>query len=356
MTTNCIRNAIGWSLIAALAVGSAGALALAQEDEQAEGRVVQIGRADGEESRPVLPPENRREATQPGFPEQRQEMPKHWIGLRGIAIEADHPLRAHLDLPQGQGLLIVDVVPDSPAAKAGLKRHEILLRANDTELRAMNDLVALVRSEGDKQGQITLEILRHGERETVYLTPEERPADVAVPQGRLGGGEFGGGDLGGFDFPEGFANELFGELERNGVPFDFRNLGPGVIFDGRRGIASVPNGVSISIQKDDGQPTHITVKRGDETWEVVGDDPESLEQLPEDLRPFVEQMLHGGAPLGMDIQMPNLDGLGRPGIGNQRLQQRLEGMERRMEELLRRFDSNVPRAADANADDAEESK
>ena len=87
---------------------------------------------------------------------------------------------------------------------------------------------------------------------------------------------------------------------------EFRNFGPGVIVGGGgQGVANMPNGVSISIQKQDDKPTHITVKRGDETWNVIGDDPESLKQLPEDLRPFVEQMLHGNG--GMHIHMPNFE-------------------------------------------------
>ena len=33
------------------------------------------------------------------------------------------------------------------------------------------------------------------------------------------------------------------------------------------------------------------MKRGNESWEVVGDDAESFKQLPEALQPFVRQML-----------------------------------------------------------------
>ena len=54
-------------------------------------------------------------------------------------------LRAQIDIPEGQGLLVRQVVPDSPAAKAGLKNFDILLRANDTDLHDMRDLMELVR-------------------------------------------------------------------------------------------------------------------------------------------------------------------------------------------------------------------
>ena len=113
----------------------------------------------------------------------RVELPKYWIGLLGGSISEDDPLRAQLDLPENQGLRVESVVPDSPAAKAGLKRHDIMLKANDQDLHEMSDLVELVVTEGAKKGQITLEVLRHNKRETVNLTPEERPANAPVPQG-----------------------------------------------------------------------------------------------------------------------------------------------------------------------------
>jgi hypothetical protein len=120
------------------------------------------------------------------------------------------------------------------------------------------------------------------------------------------------------------------------MPFDFRNFGPGVIVGGGRGMANMPNGVSISIHKEEGQPAQITVKRGDETWEVVGDDPKSLDQLPDDLRPFVERMLQNNGAGGIGFQLPNIEGFeGR--LDDQRLQERLEEMERRMEEMHRRL-------------------
>jgi membrane-associated protease RseP (regulator of RpoE activity) len=331
MSISNLRSATKWALMVALGMG-AGAAALAQQDEaENDGRVVQIGRADDQESNST-----EAQAENEFDPNAVQaELPKYWIGLRGGAIGDDDPLRAHVDLPANQGLLVVEVVPDSPAAKAGLKKYDILLRANDAELNEMTQLVDIVIAEGEKKAQITLDIVRHGERETVYVTPEERPANAQLSQEGSGiGGGFGG------ELPEGFPRDLFGQLQGRGqMPFNFRNFGPGVIVGGG-GIANVPNGVSVSVHKEDGQPARITVKRGDETWEVVGDDAESLKKLPEDLRPFVEQMLHGGSPLGGGFQMPNIERQFGRGFGDERLQDRLEQMERQINELLQRVDPN----------------
>jgi hypothetical protein len=346
MSTNFLRGAAGLALAVAAVVG-AGAIVQAQQDESRDkGRVVQIGRSD-EASQPSGRNVNVDEDS--GLVEQ-QEVPHYWIGLLGGLIPDDHVLRAHLDLPSDQGLLVADVVPDSPASKAGLKKHDILLKANDTTLTAMSDLVELVGTEGEKKGQIALEVFRRGERETIYVTPEERPADAQVSTGGFGAGGFGEGA----ELPEG-VEDLLGKLQDGQGPFNFRNFGPGVII-GRPGMVNVPNGqISVSINKQQGQPTEITVKRGEETWKVVGDDPESLEQLPQDVRPFVERMLHGGSPITFDPQMPNIERLERRGFSNDRLSERLEEMERRMEELQRRLlDPNGENAdqPEAEADEA----
>ena len=323
MSRNSLRGAVEWALMVALVLG-VGAVAQAQNDDKSDGKVVKIGRADGDQAKPDLPPPD--DGVGGRVLNPQAQMPKFWIGLLGGAITPDNPLRAHLDLPENQGLIVANVVPDGPAAKAGLKQHDILLRANDTDLHEMQDLVELVLSEGPKKGKITLEILRHNKRETVYLTPEERPANAPVPQ---------------IDFNHGAGGEFEMPIDPQAAfggrgPFAFRNFGNGMIVGGGEGMANMPNGVSMSVQKQEGQPTHITVKRGEETWEVVGDDPESLKQLPEDLRPFVERMMHGHG--GMKIDMPNFDRrIPGPAVDDARLQDRLERMEQQLEELQKRL-------------------
>jgi hypothetical protein len=127
-----------------------------------------------------------------------------------------------------------------------------------------------------------------------------------------------------------------------------------MIVGGGEGVANVPNGVSVSVQKEEGQPAQITVKRGDETWNVVGDDPKSLEQLPEDVRPFVERMIQGDG-VGR-IQMPNFEHrLGGRGVEDGGLGDRLERMEKRLEELQKRL-GNQHAPADKSTDSQEDTK
>jgi membrane-associated protease RseP (regulator of RpoE activity) len=337
MSINQFRGVVEWVLMVALVFG-AGAIAQAQdEDADNGGPVIQIGKGDAENPEHPLQP-----GATDGAIIDSPAAPAYWIGLVGGPIGPEHPLRSHVEIPEDQGLLVASVVPDGPAAKAGLKRNDILLRANDTDLREMQDLVDLVLTEGEKKGQITVEVLRRGQRETVYITPEERPADARLPRGNFGRAfEPGFGVPGGAEIPQELLRE-FGNM-----PFDFRNLGPGVIVGGGGGAANLPNGVSVSIAKENDQPARITVRRGGETWEIVGDDPESLKQLPDDLRPFVEQMLHGGA---RRMQLPRPGEGMLPELGDGRLRERLERMEERMQELQERLMGPESKPANAPAE------
>jgi len=327
MTIPTLRSAFNWALMVALVLGS-GAIVRANDEKVDEGKVVRIGQSDDDQTRPKLPAPDDGSGDHHGAPQV--EMPKYWIGMLGGSIPTDDALRAHIDLPENQGLRVESVVPDSPAAKAGLKRHDILMRANDQDLHEMRDLVDMVATEGAKKGKITLEVLRHNKRETVYLTPEERPANAPVAQGF-------GGSGGQFNLPHDFMEQFGGNF-----PMEFRNFGNGMVLggSGRAGVAGVPNGVSVNVQKEDDKPAQITVKRGDETWNLT-DDPESLKQLPEDLRPFVEGMVHGNR--GMQFRMPNIErgpGAGPgggPGMNDGRLRERMERLEQRLEEMQKRF-------------------
>jgi hypothetical protein len=324
----CCKNWKGpklWVMFGIIAFG-AGSIALAQENQT--GRVVRIGQDDPDQkaqSTPSLPP--------PGeiMRDDRPVAPKHWIGLTGGPLTPE--LRAHVDLPDDQGILVHEIVPNSPAVKAGLKQFDILLRANDKQLHAMPDLVDVVRTAGEKQSQITLEVLRKGQRQSLTVKPEERPADLALaPRAGTGGWTREVPNLENIPQLRQFM-ERFGAGD--GLPLEFRQFGPGVVVGegGAGGIANMPNGLSISVQKQNDQPARITVKRGDQTWEVIGDDPESLQQLPADSRPFVEQMLHGGDNRMFNFRVDgpgdNLPELGGPGIN-----ERLERMERQMRQFM----------------------
>lgn len=285
-------------------------------DDADEGTVIPIGPNGAKDPLPgeIDPRPNLRRQFQPwllpGDPDQlmRQRRPAspYYIGI--AAEKVSDQVRAHVDMPDGVGLMVLEVFDGSPADEGGLKPHDILLTADGNDLRDLDDLISVVNEHsGDQMTQFTLDVVRHGQPQTVWVTPAARPQPDQLTQPEFGG-----------DLPLGFDQRQL--LER--------------MLQGRGGLAmqgfdlgEMPGNVSVQIQRDGDQPARVTIERDGQTWEVDGNDPESLNQLPEDLRPMVERMLSGQqgmAPLfeeGFDDRLP----------GN--LRERVLQMEEQMREL-----------------------
>ena len=103
----------------------------------------------------------------------------------GIACEPlDELLHAHLPIPKDVGLVVRQVMNDSPAAKAGLRVNDVLLTANDRPLQSFPQLVEAVHNAGNSGQPLVLKFLHEGREQTVVIKPEGPPP---TPQGQPGG-------------------------------------------------------------------------------------------------------------------------------------------------------------------------
>jgi membrane-associated protease RseP (regulator of RpoE activity) len=105
-----------------------------------------------------------------------------WLG---VAI-GPVPQAVQAQLPdtmdQGQGLMVMRVVPGSPAERGGIRQHDVLVAFNGDKLFSPNDLVERVRNAkaGDK---VALEVIRHGKpvKVEVELASRQPPANLRRP-------------------------------------------------------------------------------------------------------------------------------------------------------------------------------
>ena len=97
-------------------------------------------------------------------------VPKFVIGVS--LSEVPDSLRAHVTLPDGAGLMVGSIYPDSPAAKAGLMQYDLLLKCGDTDLQKPKDLQEIVDASEGKP--ISLTLLRKGEQKTIEVAPIKR--------------------------------------------------------------------------------------------------------------------------------------------------------------------------------------
>ena len=89
------------------------------------------------------------------------------------ADRAPSALAAQLGLPKGFGLVVEEVIPNSPAATAGIRQHDVLKLLNDQQLVEPSQLSTLVRAHG-KDTQVTLTIVREGKEQRLTATLAER--------------------------------------------------------------------------------------------------------------------------------------------------------------------------------------
>ena len=283
-----------------------------------------------------------------------QPLSEYWVGID--ATPPDDALRAQLDLPAGQGLVINQIVAGSAAEKAGLKPYDVLISCNDVPLKEIGDLAKII--EQKKESALTLRLVRAGKRSTVEVTPQRRPASqtgaTCPAVSKVDDREFVGrvwtdllGTVPEQNEVESFLNEtradkrewLVNRLLRSSTTAAksctdchaddvqgwklFQGMGvvphwdatvfrspenafngyikrivnvPDVLFEVAQAPQSLPDDVSVSITYQKGQPAKVTVKQGEQTWEATAAD--YREKLPEHLRGCVDALLPAGQPAG----------------------------------------------------------
>ncbi|MCH9022976.1 MAG: PDZ domain-containing protein [Planctomycetes bacterium] len=91
------------------------------------------------------------------------------LGVRIDPSELGDLLRKHLRLKESEGLLVRNIQIDSPAAKAGLVRDDIIVGLNGKGVSDYEEFVLAIRSAG-VGAQVELEVIHLGERQKVSVT------------------------------------------------------------------------------------------------------------------------------------------------------------------------------------------
>ncbi len=150
---------------------------------------------------------------QPGPPQDQHEkkVPVTFLGVE--TSEVPQVVSEQLGLAKGFGLVVDYVVPDGPAAAAGLQQNDIIKMLNDQILTEPEQLAKLVRSYSEGTN-VTLTVLRKGQERKITVKLAKRE----VPQRS----EFGPGRHRHSDSP--FGNHDFGDFGMNDLQGQVRDL------------------------------------------------------------------------------------------------------------------------------------
>lgn len=239
---------------------------------------------------------------------------EYWVGAECYPVPP--ALKAHLGLESGRGLLVAQVLPEGPAAKAGLREHDVLTAAAGKPLGEVADLIAAIDAAG--QNALALDLVRDGKPMTLQVQPAKRPEAPEVADEDM--------------------DVLRGWLERmmpgENLPPRFFVLRPGTILPpGVSALPPLPDDATVVITRRGSQPARIVVEQGSKRWEVTE---KELDKLPSDLRAHVERMVHpylmpaftAGAGRTLGVPSPET----RKQVEKQ-LEKHMEDVERQIQKL-----------------------
>jgi S1-C subfamily serine protease len=99
------------------------------------------------------------------------------VGIAEVAVVAPD-LAARLPIEPGTGLIVNEVLPDSPAARAGLQKGDVLVRLNGQVLVTPKQLQNLIQNR--KPGD-AVEVLYFRKSEVRKVTATLAPRSVEIP-------------------------------------------------------------------------------------------------------------------------------------------------------------------------------
>jgi serine protease Do len=97
-------------------------------------------------------------------------------GMLGVRLDAPDAPTDNPDAVAAKGAKITEVVPDSAAARAGLKADDVILKVNGKEAADADDLKSIIHSY-EVNADVTLTVLRGGKEQEFKATLGDQAAD-----------------------------------------------------------------------------------------------------------------------------------------------------------------------------------
>jgi C-terminal processing protease CtpA/Prc len=115
-------------------------------------------------------------------PQRQRGAKRVYLGVFTVPVEdMTSGTRRKLKLPNSDGVFVIEVLPDSPAEKAGLKHGDVITHVNGKLVDDEDELVDDLNKAGAGK-QVDLAVVREGKKQEIKAKLDEIPARA------LGGG------------------------------------------------------------------------------------------------------------------------------------------------------------------------
>ncbi|MBP7766993.1 trypsin-like peptidase domain-containing protein [Candidatus Saccharibacteria bacterium] len=109
------------------------------------------------------------------------KLERPYLGVRYVALTDDFAYQYNLQIKRGAYILpaergLASIIPDSPAAKAGLKEKDIITKIDGTSIDERNSLISIV-SRKAVGSEIELVVVRDGKEQTLKVKLQAAPSN-----------------------------------------------------------------------------------------------------------------------------------------------------------------------------------
>jgi membrane-associated protease RseP (regulator of RpoE activity) len=215
-----------------------------------------------------------------GFGQQRGQFGFPFMAHPRLGVGINRPsetLVEQLNLPQGHALVVENVVPDSAAAKAGIKAHDILLKVEDKPIPGEPAEFTQMLGELKADHPITIVLMRKGKEETIK--------DVKLPEQTAAQPNFRGRRAGAFQPPANFQQpSVGGPGARGGVSTTLTRTNDQLTAHHQEGMLSI----DVTGKVDDGKVKLSSITVQDKNKRNTYD---SIDKVPEEYKSKVNSLV-----------------------------------------------------------------
>ena len=98
-----------------------------------------------------------------------------WLGIAFSEISKD--MQDYFKLENREGVIVIEVYPDSPAEKAGLKPYDVIKEIDEKKIDSTSDVADIIQNK-ELNDRIMIKVIRNGSPEIIFARIGNKPSDI----------------------------------------------------------------------------------------------------------------------------------------------------------------------------------